>query len=56
MEVLDAYNGVNQQGVEATSLSGPSAFKQVDLGAIDLDLLLGLLNSSESFLLLTAHS
>lgn len=56
MEALDAYDGVNQQGAEVTSSSGPSAFEQVDLGAIDLDLLLGLSNSGESFLPSTAHS
>lgn len=55
MEALDAYDGVNQQSAEATASSGPS-FEQVDLGAIDLDLLLGLSNSGESFLPSTAHS
>lgn len=37
MEALDAYDGINQQGAEATSSGGPSAFETFDLGAIDLD-------------------
>jgi hypothetical protein len=58
IEALDAYDGINfqnEESAEATA-SGVPSFEQVDLGAIDLDLLLGLSNSGESFLPSTAHS